>query len=147
MHEREGLMGRIRQLRRGSAESEEPAQPGAGGPGPDELRALAVRVGELEELVQGLQDSVHRETTRLGKRLGEVETRIQPAALGRALSDDARERGQLRADADYYHARVALLRAKLYRWGLGSTPRLKALERELELAQQRLRDARLGAKP
>ena len=54
---------------------------------------------------------------------------------------------QLRADADYYHDRVALLRAKLYRWGLGSTPRLKALERELELAQQRLRDARLGAKP
>jgi hypothetical protein len=54
---------------------------------------------------------------------------------------------QLQADADYYHDRVALLRAKLYRWGLGSTPRLKALERELELAQQRLRDARLGAKP
>lgn len=48
---------------------------------------------------------------------------------------------QLQADADYYHDRVALLRAKLYRWGLGSTPRLRALERELELAQQRLRDA------
>ena len=54
---------------------------------------------------------------------------------------------QLQADADYYHDRVALLRAKLYRWGLGSTPRLKALERDLELAQQRLRDARLGTKP
>jgi hypothetical protein len=54
---------------------------------------------------------------------------------------------QLRADADYYHDRVALLRAKLYRWGLGSTPRLKALEKELELAQQRLRDARLGVEP
>jgi hypothetical protein len=54
---------------------------------------------------------------------------------------------QLQANADYYHDRVALLRAKLYRWGLGSTPRLKALERELELANQRLRDARLDAKP
>ena len=54
---------------------------------------------------------------------------------------------QLQAEADYYHDRVALLRAKLYRWGLGPTPRLKALERDLELAQQRLRDARLGAKP
>jgi hypothetical protein len=52
---------------------------------------------------------------------------------------------QLQAEADYYHDRVALLRAKLYRWGLGSTPRLKALERQLELAQQRLRDARLNA--
>jgi hypothetical protein len=54
---------------------------------------------------------------------------------------------QLQADADYYHDRVALLRAKHYRWGLGDTPRLKALERELELARRRLRDARLGAKP
>lgn len=54
---------------------------------------------------------------------------------------------QLQADADYYHDRVALLRAKLYRWGLGSTPRLEALERDLELAQQRLRDAQLGASP
>jgi hypothetical protein len=54
---------------------------------------------------------------------------------------------QLQAEADYYHDRVALLRAKLYRWGLGSTPSLKALERRMERAQQRLRDARLSAKP
>jgi hypothetical protein len=54
---------------------------------------------------------------------------------------------QLQADADYYHDRVALLRAKLYRGGLRPTPRLQALERNLELAQQRLRDARLGGKP
>jgi hypothetical protein len=93
VHEREGLMGRIRQLRRPSAEPEEPAQPAAGGPGQDELRALEARIRHLEELVQGLQDSVHRETTRIGRRIGEVEARIQPAALGRALSDDARERG------------------------------------------------------
>lgn len=43
-------------------------------------------------------------------------------------------------DARYYHDRVALLRAKLYRWGLGSTPRLRQLERELQRADQRLRD-------
>jgi hypothetical protein len=54
---------------------------------------------------------------------------------------------QLQAEADYYHDRVALLRAKLYRWGVGSNARLQALERELERAQQRLRDARLRAKP
>jgi len=93
VNEREGLMGRIRQLRRGSAEPEAPAQPPTGGPDHDEVRALQVRVGHMEELVQGLQDSVHREMTRLEKRIGEVEARIQPAALGRALSDDARERG------------------------------------------------------
>ena len=93
MHEREGLMRRIRQLRRGAPPPDEPGEPAAGGPGRDELRALEARIGHLEELVEGLQDSVHRETTRLGKRIGEVETRIQPAALGKALSDDARERG------------------------------------------------------
>jgi hypothetical protein len=47
----------------------------------------------------------------------------------------------LRAEARYYHDRVALLRAKLYRWGSGPTARLQQLERSLELAEQRLRDA------
>jgi len=54
---------------------------------------------------------------------------------------------QLQADADYYHDRVALLRAKRYRWGLGSSARLRALERELGCAQQRLREARLRVRP
>lgn len=52
---------------------------------------------------------------------------------------------QLQADADYYRDRVALLRAKLYRWGLGTNAQLQELERELELAQQRLREERLRA--
>jgi hypothetical protein len=51
----------------------------------------------------------------------------------------------LQADARYYRDRVALLRAKLYRWGLGSTARLRELERELERAEQRLREERLRA--
>lgn len=50
---------------------------------------------------------------------------------------------QLQADADYYHDRVALLRAKLYRWGLGSNAQLQDLEQELERAEQRLREERL----
>jgi hypothetical protein len=54
---------------------------------------------------------------------------------------------QLQADADYYHDRVALLRAKLYRWGLPSNARLRALERALERAQQRLSNARLRDEP
>jgi prefoldin subunit 5 len=54
---------------------------------------------------------------------------------------------QLQADADYYHDRVALLRAELYRWGLGSNERLQALERELESVRQRLRDADLSGRP
>ena len=54
---------------------------------------------------------------------------------------------QLQAEADYYRDRVALLRAKLYRCGVGTNARLQQLERELERAQQRLRDARRRAKP
>ena len=53
---------------------------------------------------------------------------------------------QLRAEADYYRDRVALLRAKLYRWGLGTNARLQQLERELEAAEQRLRAARSRSK-
>ncbi len=53
----------------------------------------------------------------------------------------------LEADAHYYHDRVALLRAKLYRWGLGSSLSLQQLERALEQAEQRVRDARSSEVP
>ncbi|MHB1836060.1 MAG: hypothetical protein ACYCXW_13955 [Solirubrobacteraceae bacterium] len=53
----------------------------------------------------------------------------------------------LQAEVAYCRDRVALLRAKLYRWGVGTTARLKELERELASAEQRLRDARLRTKP
>ncbi len=93
MREREGLIARIRQIRRLSAVADEHAKPSTGAPPQDELRALEARIAHLEQVVQGLQDSVHRESTRLSKRIGELEARIQPAALGRALSEDARQRG------------------------------------------------------
>lgn len=47
-----------------------------------------------------------------------------------------------RAEARYYHDRVALLRAKHYRWGVGSSPRLQQLERELQRAERRLSEVR-----
>ena len=43
-----------------------------------------------------------------------------------------------RADKSYLRDRVALLRAKQYRWGLSPSPRLRQLERELQLADERL---------
>jgi hypothetical protein len=91
--EREGLVARIRQIRRALATSHAPAKPSPTHPEHDPLRALEVRITHLEQLVQGLQDSVHRESLRQSKRIGELEARIQPAALGKALSEDARERG------------------------------------------------------
>jgi BMFP domain-containing protein YqiC len=98
--EREGLIARIRQVRRLSprtdaraTSSDDRGTSSASTRGQDELRALEARISHLEQLVQGLQDSVHRESTRLTERVGELEARIQPAAVARALSEDARERG------------------------------------------------------
>ncbi len=55
----------------------------------------------------------------------------------------SREIELLQADVSYHRDRIALLRAKLYRWGVGSNARLEQLQRELELAEQRLRKERL----
>ena len=93
MRDRERLVARIRQLRRGFAAADEGGRAATSDSGQDALRALEARIAHLEQVVEGLQDSVHREATRLGKRVGELEARVQPAALGRALSEDARERG------------------------------------------------------
>ena len=93
MREREGLIARIRHIRRASAEMDQQALLSTSGRGSDELQALEARIAHLEQVVQGLQDSVHRESTRLTKRIGELEARTHPAALGKALSEDARERG------------------------------------------------------
>jgi uncharacterized coiled-coil protein SlyX len=91
--ERDGLIARIRQVRRVSARASERATSSTPASGQDEMRALEARVAHLEQLVQGLQDSVHRESTRLSERIGELEARVQPAALAKTLSEDARERG------------------------------------------------------
>lgn len=93
MHEREGLITRIRQIRRAAAPPATPSAEGAGAPEPSETEALETRVAHLEQLLEALQDSVHRESARQSRRLAEIEAQIQPAALGRALSRDARERG------------------------------------------------------
>jgi len=90
--ERERLVARIRQLRRDDAGSDEPARLSRTGAEQAGLQALEARVAHLEQLVQGLQDSVHRESRRQGRRITELEARIQPAALGKAVSEDTRER-------------------------------------------------------
>lgn len=91
--ERESLLARIRQTRRTAERSSQPATPGGGGPDQDAIPALEARIAHLEQLLQGLQDSVHREARRQGKRIAELEARIEPATLNQALSRDARERG------------------------------------------------------
>lgn len=87
--ETDGLIARIRQIRRSSGAG----QPAVAGPDGDAVRALEARLTHLEQLVEGLQDSVHREALRQDKRITELEARVRPAALSQALSKDARERG------------------------------------------------------
>ena len=93
MREREGLVSRIRQIRRTAAARTNPPPEIRFDPDADRIGALAARVDHLEQLLEALQDSVHRESERYGKRLTELEAQIQPAALVAALSRDARERG------------------------------------------------------
>ena len=52
---------------------------------------------------------------------------------------------QLQTDATYYRDRIALLRAKLYHWGLAPTERMRRLEHSLERTEQRLREERTHA--
>lgn len=99
MREREGLIARIRQIRRtAAATATPPPEPRSNpetriDPDAERIRALASRVDHLEQLLEALQDQVHREAERQSRRITELDARTQPAALGVALSRDARERG------------------------------------------------------
>jgi len=89
---REGLIARIRQIRR-SADTAQRRASSTFQPNNDVTRGLEERIAHLEQLVEGLQDSVHREALRQDRRIAELEARTHPAALSKALSKDARQRG------------------------------------------------------
>jgi hypothetical protein len=93
MGEREGLAARVRQMRRTVAISDPRPQSELAGGDLSRLDALQARVVQLEGMVEGLQDSVHRESLRQGDRIAELEARLEPGALAVALSTDARQRG------------------------------------------------------
>jgi hypothetical protein len=57
------------------------------------MDALEGRVADLEGLVEGLQDAVHRDSVRRDEQAARLERKVEPRELARALSDDARERG------------------------------------------------------
>jgi hypothetical protein len=57
------------------------------------IDGLEGRVADLERMVQGLQDAVHRDAVRRDEQAARFERRIEPRELARALSEDARERG------------------------------------------------------
>jgi hypothetical protein len=59
----------------------------------EDLERLTQRLAQLEALVEGLQDAVHRDAVRHEERMAELERKTQPEALAKALSEDARRRG------------------------------------------------------
>jgi hypothetical protein len=93
MHERESLIARIRQLRRVSPDPEKSGRGVSERPDQPRVEALEARVAHLERLVEGLQDSVHRETLRQGRLIAELQEQVEPGAMGAALNKDARDRG------------------------------------------------------
>ena len=90
--DREGLIARIRQVRRLATARDRPKSPAADPPA-ERLQALEVRLAHLEQLVEGLQDSVHRESERHGKMIADLQTQIQPGTMGASLAEEARNRG------------------------------------------------------
>lgn len=91
--DRERLITRLRHMhQRGRSTEAQPAND-AGDPDRAQVVLLQERIAHLEHLLEGLQDSVHRESERHGKRIAELEARMQPGALGEAMSKDARDRG------------------------------------------------------
>jgi hypothetical protein len=91
----EGLLARIGPVRHAVRAPRIITPPSASArqPEADRLQDLQARVAHLEQLVQGLQDSVYRDSQRHDKRISELEMRTEPAALAAALSKNARERG------------------------------------------------------
>jgi hypothetical protein len=88
---RSRLLDRVVQQRRAAAP--ETAPPGEQADHEQRIRALEERIGHLETLLEGLQDSVHREAVRREQDLEEMSAKIQPAAMARELGRHAREHG------------------------------------------------------
>jgi uncharacterized coiled-coil protein SlyX len=90
--DRDGLKARLRQVRRLATTRDRPTSHTADSP-TERLQSLEARVAHLEQQVEGLQDSVHRESERHAKLIAELQAQVQPEAMRTALAKDARERG------------------------------------------------------
>lgn len=90
--DREGMKARIGHVRRLLAARDQPPAK-ADATQPERLRALEARVAHLEQMLEGFQDSVHRESERHEKLIAEIQAQVQPGTMGAALADDARHRG------------------------------------------------------
>jgi hypothetical protein len=79
-------------MRRVPSAAAEPVGSANANPRPAGIDGIETRLAHLEQLVEGLQDAVHRDSERKDKLIAELQAQIQPAAMGAALSKDARDR-------------------------------------------------------
>jgi hypothetical protein len=77
---RAGILGRVVQLARGRRASGVTAQAPAAGH-ERRIELLEARVDQLEALIEGLQDAVHRESVRDHERIAALEKRSEPAEI------------------------------------------------------------------
>jgi uncharacterized coiled-coil protein SlyX len=59
----------------------------------ERVPALEARIAHLEAMIEGLQDAVHRNSTRTDTQLHELRKQLEPDQLARALSAEQRRRG------------------------------------------------------
>lgn len=91
--DREGLLSRIRQIRRAATPPGDRLPNDTRDPQLDRLDALELRVAHLEQLLEALQDSVHRESERHAELIAVLQAQVAPEAMSAALAQDARKRG------------------------------------------------------
>jgi hypothetical protein len=91
---RVSLLERVATMRRQASDaSAAGVQPSPPDEDESPLAALEARVAHLEAALEGLQDAVHRDSVRYDERITELQRKLQPGEIARALSSDARERG------------------------------------------------------
>jgi hypothetical protein len=83
-----GLLDRVIRQRR-NAKTETGSHPDE----VDRIGALEQRVEQLEALLEGLQDSIHREAIRQDKAIEALDAKTQAPEMARALGKYSRERG------------------------------------------------------
>jgi hypothetical protein len=91
---RHGLLSRVLERRRLDVDADESQPQPQGAPATDaRIAELAERVNRLEALVEGLQDSVHRDSLRRGHQIQELEDRTDPAEMSRSIAGHSRKHG------------------------------------------------------
>ncbi len=89
----QAIMARLGLKARRTGARDAPAPDPSEGPPDERIERLETRVAHLEATLEGLQDSVYRETTRLDERVEDLQQKTEPHVISQALSADARRRG------------------------------------------------------